>query len=166
MKYYAVVPDREVPTKLRLAAWELCDDLSELLGLPVVVEFVRETSSATRAKYTYPVPLLAGVQPACSVIFIRADIPWDAAQLEQTVCHEFGHLAIARLGREQSEQRADLLGEYLARQLWRFRLAKLRALRKRLLARVRRAQDSGRRRFVPAWAKHRPTIEFRTMEGR
>lgn len=165
-EYYAVVPDRGVPTWLRRTAWQLCDDLAELLGLAVVVEFVRKTTPEARGAYVSDVPLRAGAQPERSVVVIRADLVWDAAQLERTVCHEFAHLAIARLGYRQSEQRADLLGEYLARQLWRFRLAKLRARRKRLLVTVGRTQDSGRPRSVPAWAQHRPTIEFRTVKGR
>lgn len=164
MERYTVVPDKDVPVWLRRTAWQLCDDLAELLGLAVVVEFVRKTPSA--GDYVSPVPLRGGADPTRSTIVLRADLPWDAAQIENTACHEFGHLAIARLGYRQSEQRADLLGEYLARQLWRFRLAKLRARRKRPLVTVGRTQDSGRLRSVPAWAQHRPTIEFRMVKGR
>lgn len=166
MERYVVVPEKHVPAMLRRSAWEVVDDLAELLGLPIVVEFVRAAQPNEKGDYVSPVPIAGGADPARSVVVLRADLSWNAAQIERVVAHEFGHLAIARLGRQQSERHADLLGEYLARQLWRFRLAKLRARRKRLLVTVGRTQDSGRPRSVPAWAQHRPTIEFRTVKGR
>lgn len=155
MERYAVVRDKDVPAWLRRTAWQLCDDLAELLQLPVVVEFVRKTPSA--GDYVSTVPLRGGADPTRSVIALRADLSWDAAQLEDTICHEFGHLAIARLGYRQSEQHADLLGGYLQRELWRFRLAKLRRRRARLLAARARAHA----RATQAWARNFPMIEFR-----
>ncbi|MCS7257483.1 MAG: hypothetical protein RMJ05_07920 [Thermomicrobium sp.] len=159
MERYTIVSDMDVPVWLRRTAWGIADDLAELLGLPLAMEFVRASRPGEPEDYVSPVPIRGGAQPRRGVVVLRADLPWNGAQLEQTICHEVAHIVIDQLGREQDEERADLLAGYLGRELWKHRIRKLCYRRARLLTTRARAQG----RTAPAWARNFPAIEFRGM---